>query len=81
MLASVLNNTRAIQINIQVVRIFNKMRKSDLLNKEFVAEIEKIKSHLSDHDGKFKIIYDYLKKFEDSRQIQQKQITRKRVGY
>ena len=81
MLASVLNNTRAIQINIQVVRIFNKMRKLDLLNKEFVAEIEKIKSHLSDHDGKFKIIYDYLKKFEDSRQIQQKQITRKRVGY
>jgi phage regulator Rha-like protein len=81
MIASVLNNERAIQVNIQLVRVFNKLRKIILLNKGMFEELEKIKGHLSDHDGKFRIIYDYLRKFEDARQNQQKQMTRKRIGY
>jgi phage regulator Rha-like protein len=81
MIASVLNNERAIQINIQLVRIFNKLRKMVFWNKDLFMELEKIKGQLVDHDGKFGMIYDYLKKFEESRLNHQKQSTRKRIGY
>ena len=81
MIASVLNNERAIQINIQLVRIFNKLRKMAIWNKDLFVELEKIKGQLVDHDGKFRMIYDYLEKFEESRLNQQKQLTRKRIGY
>jgi hypothetical protein len=50
MLSSVLNIQQAIQVNIQIVRIFSRLRQ--LLNDqtEFKFEIEEIKRHLSNHD-------------------------------
>ncbi len=41
MIASALNNDKAIQINIQLIRIFNKLRKMVVLNRELFAEIGK----------------------------------------
>jgi hypothetical protein len=81
MIASVLNNERAIQINIQLVRIFNKLRKMIFWNKDLFIELERIKGQLVDHDGKFSMIFDYLKKIEESRLNHQKQSNRKRIGY
>jgi len=81
MIASVLNNEKAIQINIQLVRIFNKLRKMVYLNREIFVELEKIKDKLSDHDGKFRSIYDYLKGLEEARQNHLKQASRRRIGY
>jgi len=43
MLASVLNSERAITVNIQIVRIFNKMREMMLLHKDLLLEMQKIK--------------------------------------
>ncbi|MFB9841269.1 ORF6N domain-containing protein [Mucilaginibacter ginsenosidivorans] len=44
MLSSVLNSDRAIQVNIQVMKIFTKIRQRLLDNTELRLEIEKIKS-------------------------------------
>jgi hypothetical protein len=41
MLASVLNSERAIQVNIQIVRIFNRMREVLLVHKDVLLELKK----------------------------------------
>ena len=43
MLASVLNSERAITVNIQIVRIFNKMREMMLLHKDLLLKMQKTK--------------------------------------
>lgn len=81
MLASILNSERAILVNIQVVRIFNRMREMLMLHKDVLLEVEKIKGQLSDHDDKIKLIFEYLKQLERDRQQEMDQKTRKRIGF
>jgi len=81
MLASVLNTERAIQVNIQLVRIFNKMREMLLSHKDLFLELEKVKDQLLDHDNKFMLIFEYLKQFEEVKQQQLEQTNRKRIGF
>ena len=81
MLASILNTERAIQVNIQLVRIFNKMREMLLSHKDLFLELEKVKNQLSDHDNKFMLIFEYLKQFEEAKQQQSNQENRKRIGF
>lgn len=67
MLSSVLNSERAINVNIRIIRIFNKMREMLLSHKDLFIELDKIKSKISDHDNKFMIIFEYLKQFEENK--------------
>jgi len=81
MLASVLNTERAIKVNIQLVRIFNKMREMLQSNKELIIALEQLRDKINDHDDKFILIFDYLKKFDQNRKQQLTQANRKRIGY
>jgi phage regulator Rha-like protein len=81
MLASVLNTQRAIQVNIQLVRIFNKMRKMLTTHQELFAELEKIKQQLSDHDDKFILIFEYMKQFEKAKQEELEFKNRPKIGF
>lgn len=81
MLASVLNTERAIQVNIQLVRVFNKMREMLLSHKDLFLELEKVKDQLSDHDNKFMLIFEYLKQFEEAKQQQLEQANREKIGF
>lgn len=78
MLASVLNSDRAININVQIVRIFIKMR-------EFLAEstmlrmdLEKIKKKLENQDKNIELVFNYLDELIEKKK---KLETRKRVGF
>ena len=53
MLSSVLNSTRAININIQIMRVFTKLREMILSNIELKLMIDKIEKRLDKHDLKF----------------------------
>lgn len=81
MLASVLNSDRAIHINIQIVRIFNKMREMLTLHKDVLIEIERMKKQLSDHDNKMLMIFEYLNHFRQSKHNESEQKNRKRIGF
>ena len=61
MLSSVLNSDRAIMVNIQIIRIFTKMREMLLMHKDILLKLEKIELEVSDHDEKIKLIFEYLK--------------------
>ena len=57
MLASVLNSNRAIQVNIQIVRIFNKMRQLFSSQKEILYKIEQLEKKGLEHDEKILLIF------------------------
>ena len=63
MLSSVLNSDRAIAVNIQIVRIFTKLRELVLDQKDLLLELEKMKQKLVGQDDKLELIYDYLMRF------------------
>lgn len=50
MLSSVLNSETAIQVNIQIIRLFTKMKELILDNKDLWMKIEKIEQNLVKHD-------------------------------
>ncbi len=62
MLSSVLNSERAIEVNINIMRAFIRLRQmlesNEELNRKFVAVVRK----LSTHDKYFKIVFDELHK-------------------
>lgn len=62
MLSSVLNSETAIQVNIQIIRLFTKMKQLILDNKDLWMKIEKIEQHLIKHDEEIKTVFAYLKK-------------------
>ncbi|OGW89193.1 MAG: DNA-binding protein, partial [Omnitrophica bacterium RIFCSPHIGHO2_12_FULL_44_12] len=59
MLSSVLNSERAIQVNIQIMRAFAKIREMIQTNKELWKKIEEMEKK---YDHQFKIIFDALRK-------------------
>ena len=62
MLSSVLNSETAIQVNIQIIRVFTKMKQLLLENKELFLKIDKVEKQLTDHDKDLQNIFTILKK-------------------
>jgi cell division protein FtsL len=60
MLSSVLSSTRAIKVNIQIIRIFTRIRKLLMENTELRLEIENIKSKLDNQGKNMEIVFQYL---------------------
>lgn len=76
MLSSVLNSDKAIDINVQIIRIFTKMREMLLTNKDILLQLEEMRKSVAGQDDRIDMIYNYLKQF-----IQQQKTPRKEVGY
>ncbi|MCA1756253.1 MAG: ORF6N domain-containing protein [Bacteroidales bacterium] len=81
MLASVLNSEIAIQINIQIVRVFTRMREMLSSHKEILQKLGTIEQKLAEHDNKILIVFEYLKQLEDVKQQELEQKKRKPIGY
>ncbi len=78
MLASILNNDRAIEINIQIVRVFTKIRHLLSDNTELRFEIEKIKNKVQNHDKNIELVFQYL---DELIHKTEKVIPRKKIGF
>ncbi len=63
MLSSVLNSKLAIQVNIQIIRIFTKLRELILSNKDLKKKIEKLEEK---YDKQFQIVFEAIKQLLDS---------------
>ena len=61
MLSSVLRSERAIQVNIQIVRVYTRMRQVILDNKDLWLKIEKIEQALTKKDEEVQAIFKVLK--------------------
>ncbi len=60
MLSSVLNSDRAIMVNIQIMRIFTRIREMLTDNLSVQLEIEEIKKKLSNQDKDIELVFSYL---------------------
>lgn len=80
MLASVLNSTRAIEVNIQVVRIFTKMREVLSAHKDIMLKLEQLERKVTAHDGDIQMIFSALKQLLNPPQEPRPRIGFKRNG-
>lgn len=61
MLASVLNSDRAIEVNVQVVRIFTRMREMLLTNKDILLKLEQLEKQVVKNSEDIKMIFTVLR--------------------
>nr|WP_294775063.1 ORF6N domain-containing protein [uncultured Flavobacterium sp.] len=78
MLSSVLNSPTAIKVNIQIIRVFTKIRAvlSDTLTLK--SEIEEIKKKLTNHSKNIELVFNYLDELIDKKENEK---PRKAIGY
>ena len=77
MLSGVLNSPVAIQVHIQIIRIFNKMREMLLTNKDILLKLELLEKDVKNNKKDIAIIFDALKKLLNPLP----QPPRKRIGF
>jgi len=81
MLSSILNSERAIKVNIQIMRIYTRLRQMLLLHKDILLRLDQIEQKLAGHDDNILLIFEYLRQLEQSRQQQDDQAQRKKIGF
>jgi ORF6N domain len=62
MLSSVLRSKRAIQVNIQIMRVFTKLREMMITHKDLARKIEDLERKFSDHNQKIIQIFEALRR-------------------
>jgi hypothetical protein len=60
MLSGVLNSDRAINVNIQIMRVFTKLREIFTDNLSIKIEIEEIKKKIINHDKNIELVFNTL---------------------
>ena len=78
MLSSVLNSDSAIKVNIQIMRIFTKVREMLTDNLSVKLEIEEIKKKLTNQDKNIELVFKYLDELIEKQENPQ---PRKRIGF
>jgi hypothetical protein len=81
MLSSVLKSDLAIKVNIQIMRVYTKIRKMLASHKDLLLKFEQIETKIANHDDKIVLILKYIKQFQKVKQQQLEQKNRPRIGY
>jgi len=77
MLASVLNSDRAIEVNIQIIRVFTQMREMLMTNQEILLKLEQLEKQTFRNADDIQVIFDHLKQLL----IPPEQANRPRIGF
>jgi hypothetical protein len=64
MISSVLNSMAAIAVNIQVIRVFTKMRELLVNHKDLLLALEKLRGTVSHNSRDIKVIFNILKRMD-----------------
>ena len=59
MLSSVLHSKQAIQVNIQIMRIYTRIREMLLAHKDMFIRVGQVEKHLTKHDQKIELLFTY----------------------
>ncbi|MBO9582991.1 MAG: ORF6N domain-containing protein [Flavobacterium sp.] len=78
MLSSVLKSDKAIQTNIQIMRIFTKVRKMLLDTTEIKVDILQIQKKLENHDKNIELVFSYLDELTEKKENETERI---KIGY
>ncbi|WP_298397587.1 ORF6N domain-containing protein [Flavobacterium sp.] len=78
MLSSVLNSDKAIQTNIQIMRIFTKVRQMLLDTTDLKIDIIQIQKKLENHEKNIELVFSYLDELTDKKENTK---PRTKIGY
>lgn len=78
MLSGILNSDRAIAVNIQIMRVFTKIRQMVADNTDLRLDIEKIKNKLDNQDKNIEIVFRYLDELLEKKENPKE---RNKIGY
>jgi hypothetical protein len=78
MLSSVLNSDKAIQANIQIMRIFTKVRQMLLDTSNIKADILQIQKKLENHDKNIELVFSYIDELAEKKEDEKPRI---KIGY
>jgi len=76
MLSSILNSERAIQVNIQIVRIYARLRKVLADHKDVLKQLNRLERKMTQHDDSLKTIFDCLREL-----ITPESTTHRKIGF
>lgn len=62
MLSSVLRSEPAVQVNIQIMRVYSKMKELLLMHKDILVKLEQLERKTDKHDEQIDLIFDHIKK-------------------
>lgn len=62
MLSSVLRSEEAVQVNIQIMRVYSKMKELLITHKDILMKLEQLERKTDKHDDQIKVIFSYIKK-------------------
>jgi len=78
MLSSVLKSDKAIQTNIQIMRIFSKVRQMLLDTTDLKIDILQIQKKLENHDKNIELVFSYLDELSEKKE---NETPRTKIGY
>lgn len=78
MLSSVLKSDKAIQTNIQIMRIFTKVRQMLLDTTEIKVDILQIQKKLENHDKNIELVFSYLDELAEKKENESERV---KIGY
>ena len=78
MLSGVLTSDRAIHVNIQIMRIFTRLREMLVENLSLRVEVEAIKKKIANHDKSIELVFSYLDELIEK---QEKPKPKKQIGF
>jgi len=79
-LSSVLNSERAIAVNIQIIRLFTRMRKMILTHKEILSQLEQMSQKMTGQDERIDLIFEYLDRLEEN-QVKELEKPKRVIGF
>lgn len=78
MLSSILKSDKAIQTNIQIMRIFTKVRQMLLDTTEIKVDIRQIQKKLENHDKNIELVFSYLDELTEKKENETERV---KIGY
>ncbi len=81
MLSSVLKSRKAIQMSIQIIEIFVRLRKMLMTQTNILVKVERIEQQLVDHGEDIHTLFDYVDELIKDKTSKEQQSTRKKIGF
>lgn len=76
MLSSVLRSEQAVQVNIQIMRVYSKMKELLLMHKDILVKLEQLERKTDKHDEQIELIFNYIKRL-----VEEPKERTKRIGF
>ncbi len=81
MLSTVLRSGRAVQVNIQIMRVFVRMRELLLNRQDLMLKVEQMDQELIGHGHKIQVLFDYIKTLIEDKEQVMDQENRMYIGF